>query len=239
MNETTSQNYNIKEKILKKIETGEVAMRPKAFFMLKVFLLLFIVLLTFIASILLVSYLLFSISVGGGIFLLGFGTKGFYEFILVFPWILLLINIGLLVILDLLLKRFKFGYNRPILYLFLISLVAITLFGFLINFTPFHSKLMHRAEGKRLPMFGGFYSGLRGSHKGQGIFRGIVASTSVDTFTLKRNDYDIDLDDFPIKVLTPPGMKVLSLLQVGDQVFIAGDLINGEIHAYGITKIGK
>jgi hypothetical protein len=237
MNEINTQNNNLKEQILNKIKSGEVAMRPKAYFVCKVFLLMFVSFLTFIVSVILVSYLLFSIRVGGGIFLLGFGTRGFYEFILIFPWILLLINILLLLILDSLLKRFKFGYNRPMLYLFLVTLTAITFLASLINFTPFHKELMSRAEGQKLPMVGGFYKGLRVSHKGQGIFRGKVASTSVNSFTLERNEYDVGLEDMPIKVFVPPGMDMRDILKVGDQVFIAGDLVNSEIRAYGITIV--
>ncbi len=239
MNETNPQNNNLKDQILKKIKSGEVAMRPRAYFVAKVLLVSFVVFITFITSALLISYILFSIKAQGGIFLLSFGTRGFYEFILVFPWILLLINIFLLIVLDLLLKHFKFCYNRPLLYVFLISLTTITVFGSLVNYTSFHQAMMSRAESQKLPMFGGFYKGLRGSHKNQGIFRGEVASTSVGSFTLKRNIYDDDLEDLPIQVFVPNGLDVSLMLRVGDQVFIAGDIVEGDIHAYGITIVNQ
>ena len=237
MNDTKPQNNSLTEQILKKIEVGEVSMKPKAYFIARVGLLMFVLVLTFLTSALLISYILFSIKAGGKIFLLGFGTRGLFEFVLMFPWLLLVINVILLLFLDSLLKHFKFAYNRPILYLFLGTLVVITLFGSLINFTPFHGSMMHRAEKRSLPMFGSLYSDIRKSHRENGIFRGIVATVSTSTFTIRHNDYDIDVDDSQLKVFTPSNVDISGLLHIGDEVFVAGDVINSEIHAYGIKKL--
>ena len=237
MNNETSQNNNIKEEIFKKIEAGEVSMTPKAYFVLKVALFIFVMFITFITSVLLVSYILFFVRAEGHLFLLGFGTRGFYEFVLVFPWILLLIDALLLLFFDWLLKRFRFGYHSPIIYLFLGTLAVITIFGCIIYRTPFHRNLMYKAEGNHLPFGAGMYDGLRKSHRKVGIFRGEVVTVSGNTFTIKYDDYDTPGDDAPLNIISPADVDVSTLLKPGDQVFVAGDLINGQIRAYGIRKL--
>ncbi len=234
------QSNNLKDQILQKIKSGEVHMKPKYYFVLRVVALAVTIFLTVILSIILVSYVLFSINVSGQFFLLGFGARGFYQFLMALPWFILVLDILLVVFLDWLLKSFRFGYNSPILILFVITLVSITALATLLNFTSFHRALMQRAERNGLPIAGGFYIGLRGSHGSHGMFRGeIVSIEGTTTFYIKRNDFDRDMtSDDTIEVFTPDHMDVYSTsLSPGDQVFIAGDKIPSGIRAYGIHKL--
>ena len=138
MIETTSQNNSLESRILKKIKSGEIHMRPKAFFILKISLLVFVALLTFITSVLLWSFIIFSIKVEGHLYLLGFGSYGLHHLMLIFPWFLFFGNVVLLLFLDWLLKLFKFGYHRSLVYLFLGTLFIITILGLIVNITHFH-----------------------------------------------------------------------------------------------------
>ncbi len=228
--ETTKEN--IKGEVLKKIISGEVAMKPKYYFVLKLCLLVLLVALVFLSSIFLLSYIIFNVRIGGEVFLLGFGKQGLYHFIVAFPWIMLILTTILLLTLDWLLKSFRFGYESPILYLFLFTLVIMTLLGSVINFTSFHKGLMQQAERSKLPFGGGFYDGLRKSHEDRGIFRGEVMSVEEKGFNMKHRDEHI------IRVITPLNMN-LSVLNEGDNVFVAGELINGEIRAYGVRKLAE
>jgi hypothetical protein len=231
------QQKDIKNSVLSRIESGEIKMKPKTFFVLKVVSLSFIIVATSLISILLISYILFSIRVGGHILLLGFGVKGLYKFLLIFPWLLLILDIALLLFLDFLLKRFKFGYHSPIINLFLATFVVITAFGSIVSFSRIHTTFLNKAEHNQLPSpFLGFYSGVRKSHAEEGIFRGLVASESTSTFIIIHNDYDDGPGD-QITVIEPNGADIRQFIAKGDEVFIAGEMINGQIYAYGIRKI--
>lgn len=230
---------NIKAEILHKIQSGEVKMRPKAFFVMKVAVLVFVAFVTFVVSVLLVSYTWFSMRAGGHFFLLGFGGRGLFEFFLVFPWLILLLDIALIFFLDWLLKRFKFGYHNPVLYIFIGSLLLITAGGTILNMTSFHKNVMYLAENKHLPIpgVGGFYIELRRTHRENGLFRGEVVSIATSSFIMKNGRFDASDSTNTIDVLTPPGFDVDLLLDVGDQVFIAGDIVGGDIRAYGVKKL--
>lgn len=239
METETSQQNNIKNQILDKIKSGEVNMKPKFYFKLRLIALIVTIFLTFILSITLVSYVLFSISIGGGMSLLGFGAKGIYHFFMALPWFILLLDVLLIVFLDWLLKSFRFGYNSSVLFLFVVTLVSITALASIINSTSFHKNLMYKAENNNLPVAGSFYIGLRKSHGNQGMFRGeIVSIEGTSTIYIKHNDFDIDDNDKIIRIIVPINTDITSFpLNIGDNIFIAGDVIDDEIRAYGLHKL--
>ena len=238
MENETIKNNKIAIEVLKKIECGEVKMRSRAYFIFKVGILMALTFLTLITSVVLVSYLIFSMTVGGDFILLGFGTKGIYRFLILLPWFLLVFNALLLFFLDYLLHRFKFGYNSPLVYLFLGTLVFVTTFSFIVNYTSFHKAILLRAEGKHMPVLGGFYGDLRKSHKSDGILRGLVVSVGGDYLVIRHFDFDMDDGLNEEKVYLPSGMNVSSFIKIGDEVFVAGEVASGtEIRAFGVRKI--
>jgi hypothetical protein len=237
--ETEKIQNDIKNQILEKIKSGEVNMKPKYYFIIKLVALALTVFLTFILSTMLVSYVIFSIKISGQFFLLGFGAKGLYHFFIALPWFILGIDVLLIFFLDWLLKSFKFGYNSSVMFLFVVTLVSITVLASLINSTSFHRDMMLRAEGRGLPIAGGFYNDLRRSHKSQGLFRGeIMSIEGTSTFYIRYVDQNSNVDGDTAKIVVPNSIDIFSLgAMIGDTVYIAGDSINGEIHAYGIRKL--
>jgi hypothetical protein len=99
--------------------------------------------------------------------------------------------------------------------------------------------MMMRAEGSGLPIAGGFYNDLRRSHKSQGLFRGeIMSIEGTSTFYIRYVDQNSNVDGDIAKIVVPNSIDIFSLgAMIGDTVYIAGDSINGEIHAYGIRKL--
>jgi hypothetical protein len=160
MNEENKPQINIKEEVLNKIKSGQINMRSKAYFLVKLGFLSILTVLITLVSIFLLSFVLFSSSLDGSLFLVRFGGTGLYNFILTLPWYLLIVDIFLLLLLDVLLKSFSFGYKSPILFLFAGTFIVITAISTLLNFTPFHQKIMNTVErNKNLP-FHNIYDGV-------------------------------------------------------------------------------
>ena len=240
MSENNNPQKNIadgaKEGVLAKIRAGELHMTPRSHFVVRVILLAVVAAATLITSVVLMSFMLFSLRVSGQLLLLGFGWQGVRAFLFMFPWPLLLIEAGLLWALERLLRHFKFGYRSPLIYL-LLATAAITLVGgYLINFTPLHRQLMHQAEHRDLPVIGGFYQPLRMPTPDRGIFKGTVVSVTGSTFVI-RNDYYGEEGSTTQEVVATPDTDLGSFLEPGDKVFVAGMADGHTIHAYGITKV--
>lgn len=236
-NNNESQQNIVRKNVLEKIRTGDVHMKSGARFVVQVAVLIVVAGLVLITSSVLASYIFFSLRVSGHQFLLGFGFAGVVLFLALFPWILSLVDIVLLFLFDWLLKRFKFGYRTPIVFLLLLTAVATIIVGFVINLTPLHSSLLIRAEDGDLPIIGNFYENLRHPANDRGVFRGAIISINGNSFVIKHDDFDIDIDDGTRVVVAPDGFDVVSMLRVGDRVFVAGTFVNNELHAYGVRKI--
>lgn len=231
MNEENKQ-INIKEEVIKKIESGEVHMTSKWYFLFKLGLLAVLVFLIFIFSTFLLSYILFTLSSGGNLFLLRFGIEGIYNFFVTLPWILLFINIMFVLLLDRLLKSFRFGYKSPALYLFIGTFIFVTLLSTVVNYTSFHRYMQERAIQKRLPLGNNFYSSPKGPKPLPNAFRGFVSSIVDNTFIMSYGSTSI-------KVVAINDIELKYHLKDGDLVFVAGKLIDREIKAYGIKKLNK
>jgi len=148
----SSDQQNLKEKVIHEIKDGNAIMRPKYMFTLKAIALLVTAFFTLLVSILIFNFIFFSLRIGHHMEFLHQGPPGFILFLRFFPWPLLLIDIGLIVLLQFLLRQFKMGYRLPTLYLIAIILCSTVVVGAIIDRgTRFNDHMMRRMEGRHLP----------------------------------------------------------------------------------------
>ncbi len=230
-----SKETEIKEQVFEKIRKGEISMRPRIYFIARAAFLIVVAIIALALAIFVLSFAFFSIHESGEQFLLGFGQRGFLAFIALFPWWSLLFTILLILLLDYLLRYFKFGYRVSVLEIFLVVLVTVIIAGVLINFTPLHSTLLNDADHDELPVIGALYEHIHDSHQTQGIYRGTIVSIQGNEFVITDIDNDKDSDDGTWTVVAPAGFAMRTL-HVGEHVYIAGKLIRGLVYAYGIQE---
>ncbi len=235
MNTNTSPQ-DLKQEVLEKIQSGEVSMKSRRYFMLKVIYTVALTVLTAISLFILVSFLLFSLRVSGQFFLLGFGFRGLEAFVLLFPWWAFLVTAILLFVLERILVTFRFAYHSPFIYLFLSSVLAVAVVSYIINATSFHGSLLDRAHKKNLPVVGGYYQNSSAVRHDRGLFRGVIVSIG-DNFIVIDDDDDIRGMPDLIRIQVPDNMSMVGLFDIGDRVYIGGDIASGSVRAYGIRKI--
>jgi hypothetical protein len=238
MNEDNKTQIDIKNEVLNKIKSGQINMRSKAYFLVKLGFLSILTILITLVSVFLLSFVLFSSSLDGSLFLVRFGGTGLYNFILTLPWYLLLLDIFLLILLDMLLKSFSFGYKSPVVFLFGGTFLFITIISTLINFTPLHQKIMNSVEGNKSPLFHNIYDGVDSRYQKPGTWKGYVGKINGNSFQFKyvkgiTGQYG-DAEVFAVNEIT-----VVDKLMEGDLVFVAGNILDNRIMAYGIKKLNK
>lgn len=236
---------NPKDAVLGKIRAGAVTMRPRLYFILKAFAVAFIAALVLALSILLASFIFFAIRLNGSDALLSFGPRGLPVFLEIFPWPLALADLGLIVLLEWLLRRFRFAYSRPVLFLLLaiVAIVGAISVG-IEHSTRFHESLFAHAEHEGLPPpFQSFYIGAhQHAPESLGVFRGIVVSEEAGRFVITYDDIDTgtttegDADAQTRIIVVPDGFDI-SVIHIGDRVFVAGDYASGTVRAYGIRVL--
>lgn len=227
---------SMEESILARIRAEAVHVRPRAYFSLQLVALALLAIAVLVFSILVFNFIFFTVRINGNGTLLDFGPRGFLAYALFFPWPFLFLDIACIVLLEMLVRRFRFGYRSPILYL-LIGLAAICIAGgfAMDRGTSFNDHLLNRAHENRLPPpFGALYGRApQPPGPGSGVCKCTI--TAIHGTTISADDADAD----PIRHLTiiaDPHDPALSTLKVGDVVFVAGDESSSTIRAYGIHR---
>ncbi len=230
----THLKQQIQNGVLEKIRDGKVHMRPRIYFVARFALTILIAVFALVISAFVISFVFFSVHESGEQFLLGFGSKGILTFLLLFPWMSLLLDLVTLFVLEWLLQGFRFAYRISLLTIFLGIFACSTVLGILVNLTPFHGVLLNQADQGALPIIGEMYESIRDSHASQGIFRGSIRSMQGNKIVLVHDDYDHDGDDGVHTIILPSNYPPL---KVGDRVYVFGAPIDGVIQARGIQKL--
>ncbi len=238
MNEDNNKRINIKEEVLNKIKTGQIGMRSKAYFLAKLVLLSILTILITLVSIFLLSFILFSSSLDGSLFLVRFGGTGLYNFVLTLPWYLLLLDIFLLILLDTLLKSFSFGYKSPVVFLFGGTILVITGISTLVNFTPLHQNIMNKIDKNKTLPFHKIYDGVDSRYQKPGTWKGYVGKINGNSFKFKYVK-GITGEFGEAEVFAVNEITVVDKLVEGDLVFVAGNILDNRIMAYGIKKLNN
>lgn len=228
---------DLKDKLLNEIHSGNVTMTPRVYFSLKVAALAFVSLAIVAVTVFIFNFIFFSIRISNETALLSFGPQGVRAFLTFFPWLLLALDVALVVLLQWLVRYFRFGYRVPILHLLAVLLVASLAFGFALDTARFNEALQERREHLPPPIRGFYDDAHRPHPRGSGICRCtilaiegnviIVEDTRNATTTL---EIVLPVDD---RRATTTGLKV------GDVVFIAGREDDGVIEAFGVRKEGE
>jgi hypothetical protein len=240
MNNKSQMPKDKTQDILEKIRRNELMLKPKIYFRLRFVAFLLVVFVVLVVSVFLSSLILFTIRASGQASLIGFGPAGWQVFLILFPWGLSTLEVGLIILLQYLLRSFKFGYKIPILYLLGGVLVIMLLSGFAIDKTPLHNILLRQADENHLPPpFGNLYEGARRlPPPGYGIFFGTLTGIKGNALIINLlNPMDSSTATI-MTVILPPGQTTVEE-KVGDRIIIQGKIIDGEIQAQDIKNVNN
>ena len=161
--ENNNNQTSIKDIVLHKIDTNEISMHSKKYFALRVIALVALVALVLIISASIFNFIFFSLRLSHQGNPFAGGSHGFGLFLEFFPWGLLLLDVIFVVLLEWLLRKFRFGYLTPSAYILIGLLLVVIGIGFGVDRgTPFNDRMLHQADMHRLPRpMNDFYRGFR------------------------------------------------------------------------------
>ncbi len=135
-------NNKLTEKILSKINSGEIKARPKVFFLVKTFGFVVLSIFSFLLAIFTASFVAFALPLGGPSLLLT---------ILAFT---VLIFVCLNIFLA---KKFPSFYKKPLIFSLLVFIILTLFASLLILKTPLHSKMLELSKQKDIPVVSPLY----------------------------------------------------------------------------------
>lgn len=161
MQENNSEN-TIEKKVLNAIEKNQIKPHSKWYFVAQssffgIGLVVLALLVLFFSSL-----VIFNIRQSGSYMAPGFGFYGVGLFLLSLPWLLIGLVVILVLVLEYILKRYKFAYQRPILYSFVALALLVSVGSIFISQSKMHEALW--AKSRREP---GFFGGPMYKHFGK------------------------------------------------------------------------
>jgi len=225
--------------LLERIQSNDLAPRSRTYFRLRFAAFVLVALVALVVTVFLSSFILFSLRASGDASLIGLGPRGWQVFLALFPWNLFMLDVILILIVEQLMRTFRFGYRVPVLYLFLGVACLMLVCGIAVNETSFHTRLLVAADHHGLPVpFTGFYENARQAlPSGYGIYRGTVTGmngtgtlmVSLDTEGTGGQQTG-NVGSMLVTVILPSTGGTLPVMS-GDRVFIMGMLSQGQIQA--------
>ena len=176
----------MKAKVLAGIRDGRLAMRPRWHYISKAVLVLIGTVFALLGLLYVLSLILFLLRQSGLLFVPMLGMVGLRMFLISFPWTLLLLAGGFLVLIEVLLRGHAFVYRKPVVYSIFILTSMSLICGFFVASTPFHRVLSHRFEERRSPIGMEIYR--RHANPSPNIHPGIIHSTTTEGFLLQQRD---------------------------------------------------
>lgn len=231
----THKHYtSIETQVLKTIEQGKVAMRPRWHFALKAALGIAGAALVFLAALSLLSFLIFALHASGIWFVPAFGLRGVALFLFSLPWLPVVLSLLCVFCLELLMRRYAFTYRKPLLYS-IAGIVALVIAGSAaVESLRLHERVWTGIQEHALPFLGPLYRGYANPHQ-RGVHPVVISSTTEQGFLA------IDRDGDTVEVIISPETRLPLGFDFfeGDEAVILGERTDGIIEATGIAPMHR
>ncbi len=155
---------SIKEKVIEKINSGQIYMKPKWFFVVRFVFRIISAFIVFFAILYILSFVVLVFKEKGPIDVLGMGTKGVHIFISTMPWLLMFAFLVLLIVLEFLVRKFAFVYKKPLLYSIFALVFVVLLASFALVKIDRDFKFARFGERPEVPFFGPINKHYRGEY---------------------------------------------------------------------------
>lgn len=220
---------NLKETILKKIHEHEVIMRPRWPFMLRGIFLLLLTSIIICFVLFVIVIITVSLRANGLIQLSTFGIPGFFHFFINLPWLIIFGIFIALIIVEILFRKFSFGYRTPALItLGIVGIVTILGGIFLSSIGPkIMTEKIRNNSFIRFEMMGESPEFIKRRPLTFGVIKEIGTSDII-----VETDKEVIRVFFDESTRFPDGKKILF---VGSSVFVGGLRTGNTMHAFGIS----
>jgi len=203
-------------------------MKPRVFFVLRTAFVLLAAALVLLSAVLIGSAIIVAAQRDGWLILFSFGPKGWYQFLLSLPWLVVGLVGILLIIMEVLGWYGTRAYRKPILFSSFILVVVVIIASTVLAQTPFHEYMIVH----RVPMFRPLYNELE-AHVPHHAFFGELSSTTSDHWVIALPDGESVVVTITADTMFPAGMD----FNLSDTLVVFGDRDDATVTARGVRKV--
>lgn len=227
---------SLEKNVMDAIHSGRVHMRPRWKFVLSGVLAALGVVILLCTLLYITSFTFFMLRQTGAYFVPIFGWPGLFAFFAALPFILIVLLVLFLVVLEVLVRRYRVGYRTPLLVSVFAILIIVFVGGYAIERTHIHSDLLMQARGPGglPPPIGMIYRA--GAQHVPNIYRGTIISMIPGGFLLADEN-----GAGTTTILIDPSTRLPlgAGFEPGQEVVVFGDNASGTVHAEGIRSVGE
>jgi len=226
---------NLADKLVGKIEGGELKMRSKTYFILKSLIYFLTAIFFLILSVAIITFSFYIFKISGLFNLSHFGLKGMRDLMLSLPLVLLFITGSFTVISAIFLYQYPVTYRRPLIYsvgaLLVLMSVGLAIF---IGAVDFRRSIYQALEEDKIPLASSFYDYFNGASP-RNIFKGRVESDYLGGFSM----FIDGESEKEVRVAFGPNTSFYGAdnFRKGDIVIIHGRRNGNVIGAFVVEKI--
>ena len=223
----------MEDKIFDAIKSGDVKMRPRWYFFLRDAMGVIAIIFVLLVVVYLASFIIFVLHQNGAWFVPVFGFSGWFALFNALPWMLILLSAIFVIMLAILVKRYQFAYQWPMLYSFLGVGFLIAAACFLFIQSSFYEPFFGSGIAENVPFLGLYYPGF-GTLEPNNVHRGLVILTGKNGFVLQDNAGAISSIVVQSSTIVPMG----TVFKVGNTMIVFGDRSpTGTIYAVGVETL--
>jgi len=164
---------DIKVDIVNYIKTNKVTMKPRWHFILFALLRVIAVVVVFVSILYLASFITLVMREHELFRALGLRPQSVHGFMLSVPWFLVVLSLILLVLLEVLTRKFQFVYRRPIVYSIFALLVLVLVVGAIVREVDKEFRFARFGEKPNAPILGPVHRYYRGEFGERPFVRGM------------------------------------------------------------------
>ena len=225
---------SVEGNVMDAIRSGKVHMRPRWKFVLSGTLAALGGIILLLTLLYIASFAFFELRQSGALFVPVFGMQGLFAFFAALPLLLIVLVLIFVVVLEILVRRYRVGYRTPLLVSVLAVLLIITIGGWALERTRIHEELLRqdRLPGGLPPPLSMIYR--PGAERVSGIYHGTIISMVPGGFLLA----DDNGAGTTTVIIDPSTRLPLGAgFDVGEEVVVFGDDASGTVHAIGVREI--
>lgn len=229
----TKGEPSLRHGVMDAIKRGKVQMRPRWHFVLVSTLAALGVGIALLTLLYIVSLSVFILRDSGAWFAPSFGGRGWFSLLRSVPWLLVFFTVVFIVVIEVLVRRYRFVYRKPLLLSVVGIIVVILAGGVAIANTSFHRRMAFYAQHQELPPplglpYGGFFR----MPPPPDVYHGVILATTSRGFIIDdQNGAGTTTVIISSKTHLPDGED----FSVGSDVVVIGDAVaTGTVQAFGI-----
>ena len=228
-------SQDISEKVLDTIKARDLKMRPRWYFILRDVLGVVAIVIVLLMAVYLASFIVFVLHQNGAWFVPVFGLDGWFALFNALPWMLILLSAAFIIILAVLVKRYDFAYQWPMVYSILAAFFLVGAACLFFIQSSFYNEFFSSSIAQDVPFLGLYYPGI-GPLSSNEIHRGAVVMAGDNGFVFRDSTGAIS------NVIISSGTigSFGAVFTAGESIVVFGDRsVSGTIYAVGVAKLGN